>query len=322
MDVKNATNGFLLALRSSGYSPATINLYRYVMEVLAEYLENPEVEKIKLPDLQRYFVYLRDEYKPQRMSGDTSPLSGSTLQNHWKAIRRFFTWATDELNLKSRPDAKLKLPSNNPKLIQPLTETEIKSLIAASAKSAQVVPGNRKPFTMRRPNRERDQAIILTLLDTGLRVGELARLTVGDLNQVTGEIVIKPYGESRRKTKSRAVFVGKSALKILWRYLVSRGSPGQEEQLFISKDGEPMNRNSIRHMLTDLGARAGVKDCHPHRFRHSFAIEFLRNGGDVFSLQMILGHSSLDMVRIYLELAQADSKNAHRRASPADKWKL
>jgi integrase len=80
--------------------------------------------------------------------------------------------------------------------------------------------------------------------------------------------------------------------------------------------------NAIHLLLANLGSKAGVKNAHPHRLRHTFAVEYLRNEGDIFTLQMILGHSTLDMVRNYLQLAKADAKNAHRRASPADRWKL
>lgn len=86
--------------------------------------------------------------------------------------------------------------------------------------------------------------------------------------------------------------------------------------------GRRMTNSAIRLLLTDLGRKAGIKNAHLHRLRHTFAVEYLRNEGDIFTLQMILGRSSLDMVRNYLQLAKADAKNAHRRASPADKWKL
>ena len=322
MKITTAKTGFLLSLRARGYAPATIELYRYVLDALADYLDDPEVKKIRLTDLERYFVYLRDEYKPTRKNGDTSPLTGSSLQNHWKGIRAFFAWAVDELRLKERPDKRLRLPKNNPKVILPLNQDEIKSLLIAAERTKKAAPSNRRPFTMRRATADRDIVILLTLLDTGVRVGELARLTVGDVNMETGQVIIEPFGESCRKTKGRAVFVGKSTLRVIWRYLANRGNSDSRELLLLTRNGQPMNRNSIRLLLVDMGKRAGVTNVHPHRFRHTFAIEFLRNDGDVFSLQLILGHSDLETVKLYLKLAKADAQNVHKKASPADRWNL
>jgi len=74
--------------------------------------------------------------------------------------------------------------------------------------------------------------------------------------------------------------------------------------------------------LQAIGNRAGVRNVHPHRFRHTFAISFLRNGGNGYTLQMILGHTTMEMVRKYLNLAQADLESAHRLASPVANWRL
>ena len=65
-----------------------------------------------------------------------------------------------------------------------------------------------------------------------------------------------------------------------------------------------------------------MNNVHPHRLRHTFAITYLRNGGDVYSLKYLLGHSSLKMVEHYLHLTGTDASNAHRKASPADNWRL
>jgi site-specific recombinase XerD len=75
-------------------------------------------------------------------------------------------------------------------------------------------------------------------------------------------------------------------------------------------------------MLQNLGERAGVDDVHPHRFRHTFAIEYLRNAGDPWTLQRLLGHSTMAMVSRYLNLAQQDLKDAHARSSAVANWRL
>ena len=86
--------------------------------------------------------------------------------------------------------------------------------------------------------------------------------------------------------------------------------------------GSHLDRNNLRHMLSRNGKVAGVANVHPHRFRHTFAVEFLRNGGNVFELQQVLGHEQLSTVQRYVRLAEIDLESAGRRGSPADNWKL
>ena len=83
-----------------------------------------------------------------------------------------------------------------------------------------------------------------------------------------------------------------------------------------------MRRDVLIKLLVRMGQRAGVANVHPHRFRHTFAINFLRNGGNAYALQMMLGHSTMEMVKRYLALAQADVEAAHRQASPVANWRL
>ncbi|MEW6215933.1 MAG: tyrosine-type recombinase/integrase, partial [Nitrospirota bacterium] len=119
----------------------------------------------------------------------------------------------------------------------------------------------------------------------------------------------------------RSVFIGKLSKSTLWRFLSGKYLQ-PEDYIFTTLQGLPMNRTSIRQLLQRIGKRAEVLDVYPHRFRHTFAIQYLRNGGDIFTLQRLLGHSSLEMVRRYLAIAKSDCETAHRKASPVDNWRL
>jgi integrase/recombinase XerD len=291
-----------------------MRLYRLYLGKLVEYLGDPEVSTITHTDLSRYMNYLRIEYVPNRPSGDDSPLSSSALDNHWKAIRSLFGWCHEVLNLE-RPDLHLPQPKYKLPEIIPFTEDEMKRILQACEYTRKSKTHGRRSFRMKRPTAHRDKAIVLLLIDTGLRLSEICRLRIKDVDIEKGEVYVKPYG-SGQKTKSRTVYIGKSTRRAIWRYLARREIAQPENPLF------ELAANSIRSLLKRLGERAQVSKVHPHRFRHTFAIQFLRNGGNVFSLQRLLGHSSLEMVKHYLKLANSDDGNAHLKASPADRWRL
>jgi len=123
--------------------------------------------------------------------------------------------------------------------------------------------------------------------------------------------------------KERLIPIGKNVQRLLWRY-ISRYRPEpampKSDLLFLTMDGRPLTKDRIDKIMTYYGRKArlaGVR-CSPHTLRHTAAVSFLRNGGDVFSLQRMLGHASLEMTRRYCELADIDVKKAHITASPVD----
>ena len=105
-------------------------------------------------------------------------------------------------------------------------------------------------------------------------------------------------------------------------YLAEREKALPTDILFLSSQGGSLDRHDILKTVARIAERAKVLNAHPHRFRHTFAINFLRNGGDPYSLQEILGHTTLDTVKIYLQIANTDMFAAHQRASPVKKWGL
>jgi len=305
-----------MARAADGYSPHTLADYGHTLQLLTGYANDAELSKVDTAQLRGFFAYLRTQYRPVRASGDDSPLSNHSLANMWCAVRSFYKWAREEGLVAERPDLGIQRPKYVLAEVEPFTGEEIAALLECAEYASTAKTQGRRAYRARKPTAARDKALILLLLDTGLRVSEAARLQVGDVDLVTGEIAISPYQSG--KSRGRHVFAGKATRRALWRYLTGR----RDGSLFLTQEGRAMDRNSIRLVLTRLGERAGVQRAHPHRFRHTFAIEYLRNGGDVFTLQRFLGHSSLDMVRHYLALAQTDAAAAHQKASPVDRWRL
>lgn len=166
---------------------------------------------------------------------------------------------------------------------------------------------------------DRDAALITFVLDTGVRVSEVAGLRMGDVDFENA--VCRVVGKG---SKERRVPVGRRARRELRRYLAQRRRPPPDAPLFMAEHGEPLTRWGIQKIVRRVAQRAGLQTrCSPHILRHTFARAFLTNGGDVFSLQRILGHSpaSLDITQRYVELLDEDLREVHRRASPMDQWR-
>jgi len=160
----------------------------------------------------------------------------------------------------------------------------------------------------------RNRAIILMLLDTGLRVSEIASVGLEDIDTERGWIKIRGKGD-----KERVVRIGATPQKALWRYLMHRPDDGRQD-LWLTEEGRSLRSDGIQIMVRRLKQRAGVKSSgNCHRFRHTFAINFLRADRNPFNLQYLLGHSDLRMVRHYVAtLGMEDALEAHTKASPAD----
>ncbi len=298
--LSQAIEGFFIARRADGYSPKTLYQYDWALKMLLEMGDLP-IKQIDTEYLRRFMASVQQ--KPS--------LSSSSVFHIWKALRAFYKWLSSE-GLAARPDKALTKPRFAYQEVHPFTQDEIKALLKAVDKT-RPTEGRRASFQMRRPTKERDKAIVLLLLDTGIRAGELCRLTGSDVDLQNGLITIRPY-RSSVKSHPRVIPFGQVVRKALWKYSTSH--PFIPNKLIFDLELP----SSLLHLLRNLGNRAGIKKVHPHRFRHTFAIEYLRNGGDIFTLQRILGHSSLDMVRRYLNIAQADVQSAHRRAAPVDRW--
>ena len=323
LSISKASDGFLKFKVAEGLSQRTVDSYEYYLNQWMEHIGDQDVSSIKPSDISDYLAWMRTQYKPKRWNGSTAPLSQKTLRNIYIALRAFYAWLNKEFKLPN-PAKEVTPPKFPQNVIQTFTKEDIEKLIKACLYARESKTDSRKKFIMRRPSAHRDQAIILTLLDTGLRASELCSLTVGDVDLKTGKVNIRHgVGGGAKGGKGRITYIGKVARKAVWHYLTGR-EDGEDLKapLFTSHTDRPFNRDSLCILIHRLGERAGVPDVHPHKFRHTFAITYLRSGGDIFTLQSLLGHGSLDMVRHYAQIAEVDVENAHRKASPVDNWRL
>jgi len=197
----------------------------------------------------------------------------------------------------------LKLPKAPVTLIEPLTPEEIKTVITNINKNSAAGI--------------RNHVILVTLLDTGLRASEAANITLAHLNLRDGYIKVMGKGD-----KERVVPIGKFVQMTLWSYIDKvRSKPVSPNQdtLFLSSTGKPISVNTIKLVFSRLANKSGVDRLHAHLCRHTFAINYLLNGGDIFSLKEILGHTTLDMVNHYLHFTSTQITDQHRKYSPMDR---
>jgi len=157
----------------------------------------------------------------------------------------------------------------------------------------------------------RNKAIILILLDCGIRVSELANLKIDDVDMKRGVIIVMGKG-----SKQRLARLGLKTQKALWNYMVYRKNTSP--WLWINRNGKRLTATGVQQMIRELGWKVGIR-LHPHLLRHTFAISFLRNGANTFECQYALGHSSLEMTRRYCQaLSFDDVFRRHELASPVD----
>ena len=323
LKLDKALTGFLQHKAAEALSPNTLIAYEHDLKLWIRYAGDVDVCQVTTQNLRAFLAWLHTDYKPHRFSGSEHPLAAKTVHNVWITLSSFFTWATAEFEMPN-PMKAIAAPHFEKAPVEPFSKDDVDALLKACEFSREANTTERRRFRMRRVTANRDRAIILFLLDTGLRASELCSLKIEDVDQKTGKVQVK-HGVlgGAKGGKGRTVFLGKAARRALWRYLAER-EDGEDPHapLFLGKFDHPLNKGALRHLVIDLGDKAQIKKCYPHRFRHTFAITYLRSGGDVFTLQSLLGHSALDTVQHYVRIAEVDIQEAHRRASPADNWRL
>lgn len=314
-----AVEGFLLSARAERLSPDTIRNYSLTLRRFAEWLSaDPPLAAITSDQVAEFLASLA---QPRERSGvaarPAAPLSKKTALNYHGALGALWTWALREQITTSHVVHAVPRPRPEERAITPFTLSDIRALLDACGRSRAYKRSGKRLCDNERPTALRDRAIVLLLLDTGMRAGELIGLHVSDVDLKNNRLTV--FGKG---SKERTLPISQTTAKAVWRYLQQQDERTLRAPLIRSTDGGPLTGSALLQLIRSLGVKAGVTNAHPHRFRHTFAINFLRNGGNAYELQAMLGHTTLEMVKRYLSLAQTDVEAAHRRASPVEIWRL
>jgi len=320
MNIKDAISQYAIDSIADDYSPVTIMVYTNALKKFADFVgDYTELEDITNRHIKNFNMYLRTSYKGVRMD-NPDRLSSASLHRYWKALRSFFKWAKLELDLES-PEKYVKAPQYENKEIIPLTHLEVQRLLAALHYTEPIFRSTAdRLYQFRLPDPARNKAIILLILDTGIRPAELSRLRVKHLMANSEKIEIIPHRIG--KTRARILELSAPTRQAILTYLKSRGALTQDDFLFVTTNGLPMRTNSIGKAIRTIAKRAHVENCFTYRLRHTFAVEYLRNGGDLFTLQYFMGHSNIKTTRRYISFLEQDREHAHKIASPVKNWKL
>jgi site-specific recombinase XerD len=162
---------------------------------------------------------------------------------------------------------------------------------------------------------QRDRAILTALFDTGCRASELMSLKVEDLDRATGSMIVRKGKGGRART----VFLGHKSLRAILRYLRLRGKHEPGDALWVTTQRTPLKVPGLRGIIVRRAHRAGIPVPGIHDFRRAFALNSPRNGMDLFSLQRLMGHSDLSILRRYAAQNEQDIRLAHERFGPADR---
>ncbi len=306
VELKSTAANWLLDCEIREVSRNTIATRRLLLDKLVWFLRREGYTACDTAALRAFLAYARTAHEePAGRWGNphlTKPLRPRSLQTYFVHLRTFFAFAMAEGSIDADPMAALRPAIARPDQVRPYTPEEIGAMLAAAKRSR---------------NKDRDLALLLFILDTGARCSEVTGLKGEDLDLSARTCTVTGKGN-----KKRALFFGKQTTRALWAYL--RAEPREAgERLFLAdrgpNTGQPLTRSGVLQIIRRVGRQAGVQ-CQPtvHRLRHSFAVQFLKNGGNSFSLQHMLGHTSQTMTSKYVQFSQADIQKQHRSFSPVD----
>lgn len=293
-DWTSARELFFLRCRSKNLSDHSLAWYKNILAGFLEFMKGVGAANPReaTPNMVRaYLDHLRER-----------GLSSVTINRTYGALRCFFRYLSQERVIPATPFSLIEKPKMERKLIRPLDMDQVRLLL--------VQPKTKTYAGFR------NWVMMLMMLDTGLRLSEALGLRRDKIDWQGNRVYVLGKGD-----KERAVPFGTAVKKALWDYAQWRGDVAGQEIFFLDQFGGQICSRHFQIMLKRYGKAGKIEGVRvsPHTLRHTFATQYILNGGDAFSLQAMLGHSTLEMVKLYVRLANRDVALQHQRYSPIDK---
>ena len=272
MTVLDAFKMFLQEQQFSGNSKETISYYKITLNMFMDYCgRDLDIDDLDVILFKSYQMYLDTEKDIKRVS----------VQTYARAVRVFYRYLYFE-DLIDIDINKLKLIKSKKESILPLTDEELTKLISC--------------FNMNIFLDVRDRLICQLMFDCGLRRGEVVNLKLSDISFSKSTMLINGKG-----SKQRVVPFGLCTKDLIMKYISLAYI--EDKYLFINNDGSPITSNTIKKLFVRLKKKSGIDRLYPHLLRHTFATNYIYNGGNLEVLRVLLGHSSIAITQIYVHLA-------------------
>ncbi len=281
-------------------SPFTIRNYRTDLNDFFHFLKIQNIESLHDINKQILRAYLLRLVQ--------RGIVKASISRKLSAIRSFYHYLQREGLINSESILDISSPKIDKRLPEFLTLNEIKKLLESP--------------DLTTPSGQRDRAILELLYASGLRVSELVKLDLDQVNLNTREIRVWGKG-----SKERVVLIGEPAAAALNNY-ITQSRPqflisNKQQAIFINRYGKRLIERRVQKILEHHAKRARItKKVHPHMLRHTFATHLLDGGADLRVVQELLGHTSLSSTQIYTHVSKSQAKNIYRSAHPMAKEKV
>lgn len=275
MNVIQAYEMFMQEQKFRGNSKETISYYQITLNMFIDFCgRDLDIDDLDIMMFKSYQMYLIEHKDIKRVS----------VRTYARAVRVFYRYLYFEDFIDINVN-KLKLVKADKEVILPLSDIEVKQLLNCFNKLTYLG--------------ERDKLICMLMLDCGLRRGEIVNLTLDDIDKINQTMVINGKG-----SKQRVVPYGQAVKNQLRKYITLRGEKYcAYNSLFLTIEREPITSNTIKMLFRRLKEQSGISRIYPHLLRHTFATNYILNGGNLEVLRVLLGHSSINITQIYVHLA-------------------